>query len=143
MVCNISTRDRQAGWAALGASFPGGSERRFLRQLAGSGILGLLFCGGIVLHWLLECPLGAVALCSGLVLFSALATGLSHLSGRPQPFLFLLMLSMLTSILLNEVPTFDTFGMHRLIVASTALWQAEAGMALAAGAFHWMRGRAR
>lgn len=128
LICDISTRDRQAGWERTGASYPGGMVQAYRRKLLGSLVLGLLACAFVIVRWIVDYPTGALALLSGLWMCSAAASLLGRRIGLPRPFIALFLCGLWLSENLGELPALDTFGMHGLVTANVIALQFLAGL---------------
>jgi hypothetical protein len=128
LICDISTRDRQAGWERTGASYPGGIVHAHWRKLLGGFVLGLLICAFVLARWIVDYPMGALALFSGLWVCSAAASLLGRRIGSPRPFLALFLCGLWISENLAELPALDTFGMHGLVTANVIALQLLAGL---------------
>ncbi len=129
LVADIATRAVTSATDAAGDAALGGRGRRIVCQLLATIALGLLFTAGALAGQLLVFPLGAAALCGGVVLFSAAASLLGQISGAPRlflaPFLFALWF-------IEDNPTdpaFDLFGAHSLV--TPPMLALELGIAIA------------
>ncbi|HEY2345867.1 MAG TPA: hypothetical protein VGH80_08280 [Xanthomonadaceae bacterium] len=130
LICDIGTRDRQAGLEKTGAGFPGGMVRAHGRKLLASLVLGLLICAFVLARWIVEYPTGALALLSGLWMCGAAASLLGRRIGLSRPFLAAFLCSLWMAENLGELPMLDTFGMHGLVTANMIAMQFLAGVFL-------------
>jgi hypothetical protein len=125
LVSSLSTRDGEAGCAALGAAVPGGSARRYWRQLGATCMLGLMFTGVAALRLAGLAPLRALALLSGLFALAAFASMLGRLSGSARTFLVLFLFGLYMGVQIHNVPMADVVGFHgTATLLSVLMWSA-------------------
>jgi hypothetical protein len=139
LVSDLPTRDGDAGCALLGAAVPGGSARRYWRQLAASLLLGLMFTGVAMLRLATSDPLRAAALLAGVCALAALASLLGRTSGTGRTFLVLFLLGLYIGIQINNVPLADMVGFHGTATPASVLAWLGVGMAAAWGGHLWNR----
>ncbi|MBI3285536.1 MAG: hypothetical protein HYZ65_11920 [Burkholderiales bacterium] len=112
LICELSTRDFTARCEELSAAVAGGILRRYLRQLAATVMLGLLFMGIIALRWSFSEPLRAAALLSGLLSLSALATLAGRSSRSPRTFLAPFLFGLYVAVNETGLPILDVVGFN-------------------------------
>jgi hypothetical protein len=139
LVSDLPTRDGDAGCAGMGAALPGGSARRYWRQLAASCLLGLMFTGVAALRLAGTEPLSAGALLAGLFALASLASLLGNTSGTARTFLALFLFGLYVSVNLNKVPLADVVGFHGIATAVSVLTWLGVGIAAAWGGHLWNR----
>ena len=143
LVSDLPTRDGDAGCALLGAAVPGGSKRRYWRQLAASVVLGLMFTGVAMLRLGASSPLRAGALLAGVFALAALAALLGRTSGTGRTFLVLFLLGLYMGVQINNVALADVIGFHGSATAASVLAWLCVGAAAACGGHLFMKGDKR
>ena len=137
LASDLPTRDGDAGCALLADAAPGGSPRRYWRQLAASLLLGLMFTGVAMLRLGASDPLRAAALLAGVCALAALASLLGRTSGTGRTFLVLFLLGLYIGIQINNVPLADIVGFHGMATPASVLAWLGVGMASAWGGHLW------
>lgn len=133
---DLSTRDDEAGCAALGAAVPGGAVRRYWCQLAASVLLGLMFTAVAALRMALATPLRAAAIVAGLCALAALAGLLGRASGSARTFLALFLLGLYLGLQVAK-PFADVVGFHGVATAASVLGWLAVGIAAAFTGHAW------
>jgi hypothetical protein len=133
LVSDLPTRDGDAGCALLGAAVPGGSTRRYWRQLAAIVVLGLMFTGVAMLRLAASSPLRAGALLAGMLALAALASLLGRSSGTGRTFLVLFLLGLYIGVQVNNVALADVVGFHGTATPASVLAWLAVGIAAAWG----------
>ena len=139
LVSDLSTRDADAGCAAMGAAVPGGAARRYWRQLLATFMLGLMFTGVAALRLAGAEPLRALALVAGLFALAAFATMLGRTSGSARTFMALFLFGLYTGVQVDTVALADVVGFHGTATVLSALAWAGMGMAAGWGGHLWNR----
>ena len=142
LVCDLSTRDGQAGIEDISGAVAGGALGRYLRQYAATALLGLAFCGMIALRWSLAQPAAALAVVTGVLGMAALASLFGRCAGTPRLFLALFLFWKYLEFNKVPVPLLDAFGSMGLASPATALTHGVLAAAALAGGLWWTR-RAR
>ncbi|MEJ6005133.1 hypothetical protein WG899_06220 [Paucibacter sp. AS339] len=140
LISEISSRDIQAGCEELGGSVPGGALRRFVRQLAASCLLGLLFMGLLALRAsALNGGTLSLAVLSGVFSLSAVAALLGHGSRSARTFLSLFLLGLYIALNARDLALLDVLGFNGAATLSSigthlslGLLAAAAGLGLCA-----------
>ena len=140
-VSELSTRDFAAATHELTETVPGGWSRRYLCQWLAASLLGWLCMGGIALRWAAADPLRAVALLSGVLSLSALATLLGHLSRTGRAFLALFLFGWYVAWNTQDVPMLDLVGFNGVADLRSVLTQGL--LTVAAGLVAYFHGRRR
>ncbi|MCV2371281.1 hypothetical protein [Roseateles oligotrophus] len=113
LISDLSSRDFQANTEFLSGTMPGGAARRHLRQLAAACLLGLLFMGLIALRWAAAGEwLRCLALISGVLSMSALASLLGVLTGNPRCFLGFYLGGLYIALNARDLAPADAFGFN-------------------------------
>jgi hypothetical protein len=133
LVSDLPTRDGDAGCALLGAAVPGGSTRRYWRQLAAIVVLGLMFTGVAMLRLAASSPLRAGALLAGVLALAGLASLLGRSSGTGRTFLVLFLLGLYIGVQVNNVALADVVGFHGTATTASVLAWLAVGIAAAWG----------
>lgn len=134
LASELSTRDADAGCAAMGAAVAGGAARRYWRQLAATFLLGLMFTGVAALRLAGAEPLRALALLGGLFALAAFATLLGRTSGSARTFLVLFLFGLYLGVQIHDVPMADVVGFHGAATLPSVLaWSAMGAVAACAG----------
>ncbi len=141
LISDIGARDQQAGLLSLTSVAPGGPRARYLRQWLASLALGLLFSLPVLLRWSLHAPLLAVALLSGLVFLSALASLLGLLTGSGRAFLSLFLFGFYIAVQTPQIAWFDPLGFNGSATPATVGGYLATGLALLALGQGWNQRR--
>lgn len=139
LVSDVSTRDFSAGTEDMTGAVQGGVSDRYVRQFAASALLGLAFCGVVLVRWSLAEPVRAVALLAGVVSMAALATMLGRCSRTAR--LFTALFLFWTYVILNspKLPMLDALGSVGVANLDSSLaWALAGAIALLAG-YVWNR----
>ncbi len=136
LISDMSCRDFQADTETLGAAMPGGEARRYWRQLAASGLLGLLFMGLIAWRWALAGDmLRCLALIAGVLSISALASLLGRMSCSARCFLGIFLGWLYIALNARDLAALDAFGFNGAANAfSIGIY---GGLAVLAGLSGW------
>jgi hypothetical protein len=139
LACNVSTRDFESDCEAMTGATNGGTTQRYARHLAATIVLGLLFTGAVALRSVVSNPLLTLAVLSGVLSFSALASLLGRCSRSTRPFLALFLFWLYVATNARTVPIIDVFGFNGVATAETISIQLL--VALLAGMagffYHW------
>lgn len=140
LVSDLSTRDQDAGCAAMTAAVPGGASRRYWRQLAAAFLLGLMFTVVAGVRVALLHPQLALAWMSGLFALSALASFLGRSSGSARIFMVLLLSWLYVCINVVHAPPVDAIGTNGVATGlSIAAWTCAGLIAALAGGLYKRR----
>jgi hypothetical protein len=139
LASDLPTRDGDAGCALLAAAAPGGSARRYWRQLAANLVLGLMFTGIAMLRLAGHEPLRAAALLAGVFALAALASLLGRTSGSARTFLALFLFGLYLGIQIHKAPLADIVGFHGTATAASVLVWLGVGLSAAWGGHLWNR----
>ncbi len=113
LISDLSSRDFQADTELLATTMRGGAGRRYLSQLASSGLLGLLLMGPIALRWFGAGEwLRALALLSGVLGLSALAGLMGVLSKSSRCFLGCFLGWLYIALNAGDLAVLDAFGFN-------------------------------
>lgn len=121
LVSDISTRDFTAHTESMTGATPGGARQRYLRRVGASFLLGLMFMGVIALRWSTNNPFLALALITGLLSLSAVATWLGGLSRTSRTFLITFLLLWWGALNARDVAWLDVVGFNGAATASSVL----------------------
>lgn len=121
LASEISVRDTQFDVDALNAATPGGRARAYTAQWFAAVLLALLFTAPVLLRWLMNAPLRAAALVSGVLALSATAVVLGGLSRTARLFLALFLFGMYVATQAKGVPALDVVGFNGAATVSSVL----------------------
>ena len=144
LISDLSSRDFQADTELLTTSLRGGAGRRYLSQLASSGLLGFLFMGLIALRWLSGGELlRGLAVLGGVLGLSALAGLMGALSNNARCFLGVFLGWLYIALNASGLAGLDAFGFNGVANASSLAFYL--GLAVVAGlsGYRWKTRRAR
>lgn len=134
LVSEISVRDALHDVAALNAAAPGGRVRAYGAQWLAAVLLALLFTAPVLLRWLAQAPLRAMALLAGVLALSAAAALLGSWSRSARPFLALFLFGMYVATQAVQVPWLDVAGFNGAATpASVAAYGVTAVLLFACG----------
>lgn len=140
LVSDIAVRDYQSATESMTAAAPGGAVRRYVRQLIVTLLLGLLCVAPVLAHWLINSPMRAAALLSGLLALSASASLLGRTTRTGRTFLALFLFGLYTSTQIKSIPWWDVVGVNGVANAHTVSVQLAVGViACAIGYFYNQR----
>ena len=128
-ISDMSTRDYQAGLESMTNSITGGAMQRYLRQFFAAFLLGLMLVGVIALRWSFTAPMLTLALLTGLMSMSALATLLGRCSRTPRTFMAIFMLWVYVATQVPQVALVDALGFNGVANSESILMQFEIAMA--------------
>jgi hypothetical protein len=143
LISDLSTRDYQADLEPMTAAVAGGAQQRYLRQWLASVLLGLALAATVLLRWLAHQPLRALALVSGVLMVSALASLLGRTSRTSRTFLALFLSGLYLSLNVTGVAAFDFFGINGAATAASITLQCWIGLAACAAGIFYHRQRAQ
>ncbi|MCY1023847.1 hypothetical protein [Pyxidicoccus sp. MSG2] len=121
LVSEVSTRDHQSGTPLLTGAVQGGIPMRYVRQLAATFVLGLLFMGAIAVRWASADPVRACAVVVGTFSLSALASLLGRCTNTPRTFLALFLFGFYVALNATQVPMLDMVGFNGVATAGSVL----------------------
>lgn len=134
LISDLSTRDYESETDGLTGAVPGGVARRFGRQLAATAALGLLFTGAAALRFLADAPLRALAVVTGVLCLSALASLFGRTARSARLFMALFLFAMFVAVNSTRAPYLDMVGFNGVAsAASVGMYALLAAGALAAG----------
>ncbi|MGH8106338.1 MAG: hypothetical protein ACREO2_08460, partial [Arenimonas sp.] len=112
LISDISTRDYAATAEDITGTVHGGKTQRFLRQWLATNVLGFLFMGVIAYRWNAEDPQRALAVISGIVFLSALASAFGRFSRTPRTFIALFLFAMYIALNDTKLAIIDMVGFN-------------------------------
>ena len=135
----ISTRDYQSAMEYLTGVGRGGANWRYIRHLAASVVLGLLFVDVIIFRLSFATPLMALALSVGIVSMSAAASFFGETSNTPETFMSLYLFTLYLSTQTATVPMLDLFGFNGVASMSRIFMQFELAVLVGVTGFFYNR----
>jgi hypothetical protein len=134
LISDISTRDYAATAEDITDTVRGGKTQRFLRQWLATNVLGFLFMGAIAFRWSAEDPKRALAVISGIVFLSTLASAFGRFSRTPRTFIALFLFAIYIALNGKDLAIMDLVGFNGSAdFGSMAMQMMVAGVALVAG----------
>jgi hypothetical protein len=139
LVSDISTRDFSASTEDMTGAVRGGVSARFVRQYAATALLGLAFCGVVALRWSALDPVRALAVLSGVLSLSALATMFGRCSRSASLFMALFLFWCYLEMNRPKMALLDAAGFDGAAnIHSVMMWTLAGAAALAMG-YAWNR----
>jgi hypothetical protein len=139
LVCDMSTRDFQAGAEDISGVVAGGAAGRYLRQYAAAVALGAMFMGVIAVRFAMHDPLRGAAVVVGILALAAIAHLLGRCSRTPRTFLSLFLFALYIGVNARTVPIVDAVGFNGVANLKSVLTYLAIGMAALAGGYAWNR----
>lgn len=112
LISDISTRDYAATAEDITGTVHGGKTQRFLRQWLATNALGFLFMGAIAHRWNADDPQRALAVISGIVFLSTLASAFGRFSRTPRTFIALFLFAMYIALNDTKLAIIDMVGFN-------------------------------
>lgn len=135
LIGDISCRDHLNATNEITGVLQGGIAQRYLRQFAASVMLGILLTGVIATRLAFHEPVLAMALLSGLLSMSALASLLGRLSRTPRTFLSLFLFGLYIAVNGTKVSMIDVFGFNGVANIQSILVQCALAITLFVGGY--------
>jgi hypothetical protein len=139
LVCDLSTRDFEAGTEDMTGAVNGGALRRYARQYAATALLGFAFTAMIALRWSFVHPVGALAVVTGVLGMAALASLFGRCARTPRLFLALFLFWKYIEFNKVPVPLLDAFGAMGIATPATAAAYGAIAVLALAGGYWWNR----
>lgn len=137
LISDMSTRDHAANTTNIAGTARGGKTRSYLRQLLATNVLGLMFMGAFAFRWSAEDPQRALAVISGIVFLSALASTFGRLSRTPRTFIALFLFAMYIALNGTKIAIMDMVGFNgSATFASMTTQMMIAAVAIVVGYFY-------
>lgn len=112
LISDMSTRDFAANADNITGTAQGGKARRFLRQFIATNALGFLFMGAFAFRWYAEDPQRALAVISGIVFLSALASAFGRFTRTPRTFIALFLFAIYIALNGTDIAIMDMVGFN-------------------------------
>ena len=132
LISDISVRDYQAATESLTGAINGGAARRYVRQLLVTMTLGMLFSAVVLLRWSFINSIGAIAIITGVVSLSALASLLGRVTRTGRTFLALFLFGLYLAMQIKQVPWWDVVGFNGVATPESVFAQCVIGCVLCA-----------
>lgn len=137
LISDISTRDYAAVAEDLTGTVHGGKTQSFLRQWFATNVLGFMFMGAIAYRWSGEDPKRALAVVSGILFLSTLASAFGRFSRTPRTFIALFLFAIYIASNGKDIAMMDIVGFNGSAdFESMAMQMIIASVVMVAGYFY-------
>jgi len=112
LISDMSTRDYAANADNITGTAQGGKTQRFLRQFIATTSLGVMFMGAFAFRWYADDPQRALAVISGIVFLSALASAFGRFTRTPRTFIALFLFAIYIALNGTDIAIMDMVGFN-------------------------------